>query len=243
MRCMWCWSGYLMNTRSPPLEARFSYRFRRPVGISAGSHCRLSRGHRQWCSGSRGGGRGVTTPLLSWQVGEECARNHLRPDQARSGPGSSALQLRFGFHAKPSLPGLHLHCISQDLDSDRLSNKKHYNSFATEFFVDVDIVIRCAGASDPLTLPPRAKCIWGSVAVGADLRRDAWVGAMDLSGPLGATACPAPLPCRHLEDKGSFDQPDPTAAEALLRQDLCCLHCGLKLPTIPRLKEHLLLHI
>jgi len=41
-------------------------------------------------------------------------------------------RLRFitGFHALPSLPMLHLHLISMDLDSPCLKTKKHYNSFA-----------------------------------------------------------------------------------------------------------------
>lgn len=40
-----------------------------------------------------------------------------------------------GFHALPSLPMLHLHVLSMDLDSPCLKNKKHYNSFATFFFL------------------------------------------------------------------------------------------------------------
>ncbi|KAG5497256.1 hypothetical protein JIQ42_03738 [Leishmania sp. Namibia] len=40
-----------------------------------------------------------------------------------------------GFHALPSLPMLHLHVLSMDLDSPCLKSKKHYNSFATFFFL------------------------------------------------------------------------------------------------------------
>lgn len=52
-------------------------------------------------------------------------------------------RLRFicGFHAIPSLPPLHMHCISMDLTSDRLKNKKHYNSFATNFFLPLPSVV------------------------------------------------------------------------------------------------------
>lgn len=46
-----------------------------------------------------------------------------------------------GFHALPSLPMLHLHLLSMDLDSPCLKTKKHYNSFATFFFITIDRVI------------------------------------------------------------------------------------------------------
>jgi aprataxin len=46
-----------------------------------------------------------------------------------------------GFHALPSLPMLHLHVMSMDLDSPCLKNKKHYNSFATFFFLTGDRVV------------------------------------------------------------------------------------------------------
>ena len=42
---------------------------------------------------------------------------------------------RLGFHAVPSMRQLHLHVISADLRSDALKNKKHWNSFTTDFFV------------------------------------------------------------------------------------------------------------
>lgn len=40
-----------------------------------------------------------------------------------------------GFHALPSISQIHLHVLSGDLQSDYIKNKKHYNSFATKFFV------------------------------------------------------------------------------------------------------------
>ncbi|CAG9577793.1 Scavenger_mRNA_decapping_enzyme_C-term_binding/HIT_domain_containing_protein_-_putative [Leishmania major strain Friedlin] len=46
-----------------------------------------------------------------------------------------------GFHALPSLPMLHMHVLSTDLDSPCLKNKKHYNSFATFFFLTGDRVL------------------------------------------------------------------------------------------------------
>lgn len=46
-----------------------------------------------------------------------------------------------GFHSLPSLPMLHMHLISMDLDSPCLKTKKHYNSFATFFFLTADRVM------------------------------------------------------------------------------------------------------
>jgi len=47
-------------------------------------------------------------------------------------------KFRMGFHAVPSMRQLHMHIISQDFDSECLKNKKHWNSFTTEFFIDAD---------------------------------------------------------------------------------------------------------
>ena len=49
---------------------------------------------------------------------------------------------RIGFHAIPSMNQVHLHVISDDFDSDKLKNKKHWNSFTTEFFIKVPDYIR-----------------------------------------------------------------------------------------------------
>jgi aprataxin len=41
----------------------------------------------------------------------------------------------------PSMRQLHLHIISQDFNSTSLKNKKHWNSFTTQFFCDsVDVI-------------------------------------------------------------------------------------------------------
>eukprot|EP00055_Hartaetosiga_balthica_P014576 m.80652 g.80652 ORF g.80652 m.80652 type:complete len:538 (+) comp8628_c0_seq2:16-1629(+) len=45
------------------------------------------------------------------------------------------ISFRTGFHAVPSMRQLHLHLISQDFDSACLKNKKHWNSFNTDYFV------------------------------------------------------------------------------------------------------------
>jgi hypothetical protein len=45
----------------------------------------------------------------------------------------------------PSIPQLHLHVISQDFDSPSLKNKKHWNSFTTAYFIDMDDVLQQVG--------------------------------------------------------------------------------------------------
>ena len=121
------------------------------------------------------------------QAGEAEARRLL--PSSTSGRASTAQQLRFGFHMEPSLPGLHLHVITQDFDSPHLKNKKHWNSFASEFFVDWEMVVRT------------------------------------------------------IEAEGSYPEPDKSRVELLLKRDLVCCHCRLMLPTMPKLKEHLLSHV
>ncbi|XP_076150267.1 aprataxin isoform X4 [Alosa pseudoharengus] len=54
-----------------------------------------------------------------------------------------AIQLRFrlGYHAIPSMSHVHLHVISQDFDSPSMKNKKHWNSFTTDYFIESQEVI------------------------------------------------------------------------------------------------------
>lgn len=46
--------------------------------------------------------------------------------------------VQVGVHSVPSMANLHIHVMTKDLNSDRLKNKKHYNSFTTGFFVNWD---------------------------------------------------------------------------------------------------------
>lgn len=43
-----------------------------------------------------------------------------------------------GIHARPSMNHLHVHVLSKDRYSECLKNRKHYNGFATEFFIPVE---------------------------------------------------------------------------------------------------------
>lgn len=79
--------------------------------------------------------------------------------------GSSKLRFRLGYHAIPSMSHVHLHVISQDFDSPCLKNKKHWNSFNTEYFLESQAVIGMVqeaggvtvrdGTSELLKLPLR----------------------------------------------------------------------------------------
>ncbi|KAL8783862.1 MAG: hypothetical protein Q9213_004352 [Squamulea squamosa] len=43
-----------------------------------------------------------------------------------------------GIHTHPSMAHLHIHVLSRDRYSECMRHRKHYNSFATEFLVDVE---------------------------------------------------------------------------------------------------------
>jgi aprataxin len=59
-------------------------------------------------------------------------------DKLIAASGVPASDFAMGFHAVPSMTHLHLHVVSQDFDSPCLKNKKHWNSFTTDFFVPLD---------------------------------------------------------------------------------------------------------
>lgn len=47
-------------------------------------------------------------------------------------------EVKVGVHAHPSMNHLHIHVISADHYSDSLKYRKHYNSFITPFFVELE---------------------------------------------------------------------------------------------------------
>lgn len=53
----------------------------------------------------------------------------------------ASVTFRYGYHASPSMARLHMHVVSQDFDSPCLKNKKHWNSFTTDFFLDAEDVL------------------------------------------------------------------------------------------------------
>ncbi|KAM7265451.1 hypothetical protein ACFE04_003134 [Oxalis oulophora] len=66
-------------------------------------------------------------------VGSKWAEKFLNKDPS--------LIFRLGYHSESSMRQLHLHVISQDFNSKNLKNKKHWNSFNTDFFRDsIDVI-------------------------------------------------------------------------------------------------------
>ncbi|XP_039614107.1 aprataxin isoform X1 [Polypterus senegalus] len=62
------------------------------------------------------------------------------------------LQFRLGYHAIPSMSHIHLHVISQDFDSPSLKNKKHWNSFTTDYFLDSEAVMEMVEKNGKVTV-------------------------------------------------------------------------------------------
>ncbi|CAG5928514.1 unnamed protein product [Menidia menidia] len=67
-------------------------------------------------------------------------------------PDSDSLGFRTGYHAIPSMSHVHLHVISQDFDSPCLKNKKHWNSFTTDYFIDSHEIIQMLEANGKVTV-------------------------------------------------------------------------------------------
>ena len=82
--------------------------------------------------------------LLGPQSAAEMARRAAMeadppPDAASLPPGRDwEREVKCGIHAHPSMFDLHIHIISKDMYSERMRHRKHYNSFKTPFFVDID---------------------------------------------------------------------------------------------------------
>ncbi|XP_022918498.1 aprataxin [Onthophagus taurus] len=48
---------------------------------------------------------------------------------------------KMGYHAEASMARLHMHVISDDMNSPCLKTKKHWNSFTTEFLMDSKLIL------------------------------------------------------------------------------------------------------
>lgn len=45
--------------------------------------------------------------------------------------------IKVGVHSTPSMSNLHIHVLTKDMNLPWMKNKKHYNSFCTDFFVEL----------------------------------------------------------------------------------------------------------
>ena len=95
--------------------------------------------------------RACHAPLLTHML--QVARDFV--SELAAGP---RLTFRYGFHAEPSMAGLHMHVVSQDFDSERLKHKKHWNSFTTEFFMDAERIISSLEEKGHVEVFDKAKC-------------------------------------------------------------------------------------
>lgn len=62
----------------------------------------------------------------------------LQPGQDLPKGRDWAKEIKVGVHAVPSMTHLHVHILTRDMHSESLKHRKHYNSFVTEFLVDID---------------------------------------------------------------------------------------------------------
>lgn len=63
-----------------------------------------------------------------------------------------------GYHAEASMHRLHLHVISDDLDSTAMKTKKHWNSFATKFFINSKDIRQSLANNGSVQLPTKEQC-------------------------------------------------------------------------------------
>nr|CCC89808.1 conserved hypothetical protein [Trypanosoma congolense IL3000] len=75
-----------------------------------------------------------------------------RSDGVSREAGLQLLEFMVGFHSLPSLPQLHMHLISRDFDGPCIKTKKHYNSFATAFFLPAEKVVEDLERNGRVTL-------------------------------------------------------------------------------------------
>lgn len=65
---------------------------------------------------------------------------------------------KIGYHAQPSMSTLHLHVISDDMNSPALKNKKHWNSFTTDFLIPSETIIENLEKNGTISLPSDKQC-------------------------------------------------------------------------------------
>ena len=85
---------------------------------------------------------------------------------------STNAPIKCGFHAIPSMDRLHLHIVSQDFQSDRLKNKKHWISFThKDYFIPLSRVVRELGSSWTPETFPKIKAKAGEIDSGLACHR------------------------------------------------------------------------
>eukprot|EP01041_Mallomonas_annulata_P007600 gene7600-15573_t len=101
----------------------------------------------------------VPSHLSRLQASHRVARRIASSTAVHSAGGGHRVLL--GYHAIPSLLPLHLHIISNDMDSVCMKTKSHWNSFTTDFLIPIDFVEQTltssltASLSEERLIPPQ----------------------------------------------------------------------------------------
>lgn len=90
--------------------------------------------------------RKLAAAELRRRYGKESAQEQARQAALNADPPPDELpdgrdwdkEIMCGIHACPSMNHLHVHVIAVDRQSEKMKHRKHYNSFATPFFVPID---------------------------------------------------------------------------------------------------------
>lgn len=90
--------------------------------------------------------RTLAAAELRRKYGKDSAQEQARQAALIADPAPEELpagrdwekEIMCGVHAVPSMNHLHVHVIAVDRYSERLKHRKHYNSFATPFFVPIE---------------------------------------------------------------------------------------------------------
>lgn len=88
-------------------------------------------------------------PLLKHM--EQVAKDYVKDKHCE-------VNFKFGYHAEASMHRLHLHAISEDMDSPALKTKKHWNTFTTKFFLDSGDVLKSLESDGKVKLPSHEQC-------------------------------------------------------------------------------------
>jgi len=90
--------------------------------------------------------RGMVAGELRRKYGKFSAQDKAREDAMEADPPPDKLpsgrdwekDIISGIHSRPSMNHLHIHVLSVDRVNECMKHRKHYNSFATPFLIDVE---------------------------------------------------------------------------------------------------------
>lgn len=123
-----------------------------------------------------------------------------------------------GYHAEPSMQQVHLHVVSTDFNSPCLTNKKHWNSFHTDFLIphQGEKILQL------LNQKMRLRMIF-------DVYKNFENSVSEI--------------IRRIEVDGKISKLDASVAKELLATPLKCNQCPATPKNMPYLKSHLLKHL